>query len=82
MSMEGLVRPFQTGQSAVPNIVPNSGIVKVQPLVKLRIGRGTSVRSQTASTFDSVNFYTIKYPRAMTLAEILAQPLPQTPHGP
>lgn len=75
MSIATIVRPFALGQVTPPTIVPNDGAVKVQPIVRLRAGRGTSLKIMNGSINWSQTFYTVKYPRDMTLAEILASPI-------
>lgn len=75
MSGETIVRPFQTRGVTPPTVVPNSGEVRVQPIVRIRAGMGTALRITTGSQNYSVTFYTIKYPRDMTLSESLHLPI-------
>lgn len=75
MSGEGFVRPFQTRNTTPATVVPNSGEVKVQTIVRIRAGFGTALRITTGSQNYSVTFYTIKYPRDMTLSESLHLPI-------
>lgn len=75
MSGEGFVRPFQTRNVTPPIIVPNSGAVKTPTIVRIRAGYGTALRMTSGSQNYSVTFYTIKYPRDMTLSESLHLPI-------
>lgn len=73
---EGLVRPFQTNNTSPPELVPFASATKVQPTVKLRIGRNGSTKTFHGSINFTQTLYTKKYPRSMTLDELLSSPGP------
>lgn len=65
-ALQGIIRPFQTGETSPPRMVPFATPTQVASLVKLRIGRSGSVKSFNGSYSASQTLYVVKLPRELT----------------
>lgn len=74
--LESIVRPFLPVEYSPPKIVPFASATKVATTVKLRIGRNSSAHTMHGSVDLTTTLYTKKYPRSMTLNDLLATPGP------
>lgn len=63
MSLERIIRPFQTGEISPPRIVPSSDATATQDNVIINPGNRPSVKTFSGSYSLTVTFYYIKKPK-------------------
>lgn len=63
MSLERIVRPFQTGEVSPPRIVPSSEATATQDNVVINPGARGSVKTFSGSYSLTVTYYYIKKPK-------------------
>jgi len=73
MTIEGLVRPFETGQVAPPSVVPTAQIVPAKNVI-INPGRAGSVKVMSGSYDLTVTFYMKKKTREETQAQAQVNP--------
>jgi hypothetical protein len=63
MSIELIVRPFQTTDVTPPRVVPPATATALSPIVRLVVGRTGSTRTFHSSYSNAVTYYVKKWPK-------------------
>ena len=69
MSLERIVRPFQTGDVSPPRPAPSSAATASQDNVKINPGKNGNIKSFSGSYNLTVTFYYIKKPKEKKAGE-------------